>query len=299
LTEPTTGPLRWLGESLYVAIQRALPQHALSRGVRTLTRLHAGPLTRLGVRAFVGAFDVDLSDAESAPPAGYPNFNAFFTRALKPGARPLDARPSTLLSPVDGTLSQLGRIRAGEMMQAKGQVFDLTSLLGGDTTLAAPFEHGSFATLYLSPRDYHRVHMPLDGELTRCIHVPGRLFSVNATTASRVPRLYAHNERVVCLFDTEAGPMALVLVGAIFVGSIELTWHGEVTPPRGRRCHEIPLPTPAPRLQRGAELGRFNMGSTVILALPGDRLDWASDLKPGASVRMGQGLGRLPVQEPA
>jgi phosphatidylserine decarboxylase len=246
----------------------------------------------LGIRGFVKAFDVDLSDAEVAA-EGYPSFNAFFTRALKPGVRPLDSDPSTLSSPVDGSISQIGKIRSGDLMQAKGQVFDLTTLLGGDAALAEPLLNGSFATLYLSPRDYHRVHMPMDGELTHCIHVPGRLFSVNTTTATRVPRLYARNERVVCMFDTEVGPMALVLVGAIFVGGIELNWHGEVTPPRAHQRRELPIPTPPPRLQRGAELGRFNMGSTVILILPQHRSAWADDLRPGNSLRMGQRLGRL------
>ncbi len=286
------GRLRATLDSLYIGAQWALPQHGLSRALLALTRLRAGPLTRLGIRGFAKAFDVDLSDAE-VPAEGYPSFNAFFTRALRPGVRPLDPNPRALSSPVDGSISQLGQIRSGELMQAKGQVFDLTTLLGGDASLAEPLLNGSFATLYLSPRDYHRIHMPMDGELTRCIHVPGRLFSVNATTASHVPRLYARNERVVCMFDTEVGPMAVVMVGAIFVGGIELSWHGAVTPPRAHQCRALAIPAPPPRLRRGAELGRFNMGSTVILVLPQDRVAWADGLRPGNSLRMGQGLGRL------
>jgi phosphatidylserine decarboxylase len=270
-----------------------LPQHPLSRVVHGLSRLRAGPLTRLGIRAYAHGFGVDLRDAAMSDLADYPTFNAFFTRALRADARPLDPRGNTLLCPVDGTVSQLGRLSGGRLVQAKGHDFDATELLGGDAALAAPFTDGSFATLYLSPRDYHRIHMPLTGALTTALHVPGRLFSVNATTAARVPRLYARNERVACLFDTAAGPLAVVLVGAIFVGSIETIWHGEITPPRGRRVRPLPSPSSVPVLERGAELGRFNLGSTVILLLPADAAAWRRDLKPGRAVRMGEALGRL------
>jgi len=282
-----------MGERIFAALQQFLPQHLLSRVVHRLTRLRAGPLTRLAIRAFVRGFDVDLGDAAEPDARRYATFNAFFTRALRPDARPLAPQTDALLCPVDGAISQLGPLEDGRLVQAKGQTFQLAELLGGDTTLAAGFQRGAFATLYLSPRDYHRIHMPVDGTLAETIHVPGRLFSVNAATAAWIPRLYARNERVVCLFDSTAGPVAVVLVGAIFVGSIETVWGGELTPPRGRVLRRLPPPRPAPTLARGAELGRFNMGSTVILLLPAGAVEWRPDLVPGRAVRVGEALGRI------
>jgi len=247
----------------------------------------------LAIRAFVRGFDVDLGDAAEPDARRYATFNAFFTRALRPDARPLAPHTDALLCPVDGTISQVGRLDDGRLVQAKGQLYELAELLGGDTTLAADFRQAAFATLYLSPRDYHRIHMPADGTLAETIHVPGRLFSVNAATAAQIPRLYARNERVVCVFDTALGPLAVVLVGAIFVGSIETVWNGELTPPRGRVLRRLPPPRPAPTLARGAELGRFNMGSTVILLLPAGAVEWRQDLVPGHAVRVGEALGRI------
>jgi len=280
-----------LGQRLFVALQYALPQHLLSGLVFHLTRLRLGPLSRLAIRIFIKAFRVDMREASAQDPRAYPSFNAFFTRALRAGVRPLDPRPEAVLSPVDGIVSQLGIISGGRVLQAKGRDFSVAELLGGDVRLAADFDGGAFATLYLSPRDYHRIHMPLDGRLRETILVPGRLFSVNPTTAAAVPRLFARNERLVCLFDTELGPAALVLVGAIFVGSIETVWSGLVTPPRARALARTRANAGMPVLQRGTEMGRFNMGSTVILLLPRDRVRWDPAIAPGAAVRCGSALG--------
>jgi phosphatidylserine decarboxylase len=295
-THPEIPPLD-LGQRLFVAMQHGLPQHALSNAMFKLTQLRLGILTTVAIRAFVRAFKVDLSEASDPAPSAYPSFNAFFTRALREGARPPDPRTRALLSPVDGTLSQLGRIESGRIVQAKGRDYSAQELLGGVPALARQFDGGAFATLYLSPRDYHRVHMPLGGSLRETMHVPGRLFSVNPTTAAGVKRLFARNERLVCVFDTALGPMAMVLVGAIFVGSIETVWGGRVTPPRGRRIVRTPTGDRGLQLQRGAEMGRFNMGSTVILLLPKNSIDWDPALTPGNTIRCGQALGLR--QEPS
>jgi phosphatidylserine decarboxylase len=278
---------------LYVASQYPLPQHALSALVFRLTRLRLGALTRLAIRAFVRVFRVDLAEAAEPDPGAYPSFNAFFTRALRADARPLPAAPDQVLSPVDGAVSQAGTIDGGRLVQAKGWTYSLHGLLGGDDALAESFRGGLFATLYLSPRDYHRIHMPIDGRLRRMIHVPGRLFSVNPTTAAAVPDLFARNERVVCQFDTALGPLAVILVGAIFVGSIETVWAGRITPPRGRGIRTTDYGDDGPRLSRGDELGRFNMGSTVILLLPAGSVQWSPDLQPEAAVRCRGGIGAI------
>ncbi|WP_462330143.1 archaetidylserine decarboxylase [Thiohalocapsa halophila] len=285
--------LRAVRERLFVGLQTVLPQHPLSRLVHRLTRLPAGPVTHLAVRAFVRAYGVDLHEAAQPAASAYRTFNDFFTRALRADARPLDPRPKALLAPADARISEIGSLTGGRLLQAKGQSFDVQALLGGDPSLAATFADGAFATLYLAPRDYHRVHMPVSGRLRSAFHVPGRLFSVNPVTAARVPRLYARNERVVTLFDTAAGPLAVVLVGAIFVGGIATVWQGQVTPPRGRRLQHLQLPTPAPTLARGAELGRFDMGSTVILLLPRGSVTWLPEQTAGQRVCMGTALGLL------
>ena len=281
-----------LGERLFVALQYILPQHRLSGIVFHLTRLRLGVLTGWLIRGFIRAFQVDMREARQPDPAAYSSFNAFFTRALREDARPLDQSPLAIVSPVDGVVSQLGNIASGRIFQAKGRDFGCADLLGGDAQLAARFDGGLFATLYLSPRDYHRIHMPIDGRLDCTIHVPGRLFSVNPTTAAAVPRLFARNERVICVFETDLGPMALVLVGAIFVGSIETVWSGRITPPRGRRMLRTPAAEDMPPLARGTELGRFNMGSTVILLLPRACARWEERLAPGVYVRCGASAAR-------
>jgi phosphatidylserine decarboxylase len=286
----TEQPLTLL-ERAFVAVQHGLPQHLLSALMYRIARWRWRPFKDAFIGAFVRHFQVDMGLAAERDPRAYPSFNAFFTRALQPGARPLAEDPAAVLCPADGALSQIGEVRDGALLQAKGHSYTALDLLGGDARAAAAFAGGAFATIYLSPRDYHRVHMPLDAVLTAMTHVPGRLFSVNAVTARAVTGLFARNERVVCLFDTKVGPLALILVGAIFVGSMETVWAGQVTPPpRGGGRADAARPV---RLGRGEEMGRFNMGSTVILLLPPGAVDWDPGLKPGDPLRMGQALGRL------
>lgn len=286
-----------LAARAFVALQHLLPQHPLSRLVHRLARSRWPPVSRALIGAFLRAYRPDLSDALQPDPRAYASFNDFFTRALRPGARPVRAAAQEVISPVDGTVSQIGRIRGAQLLQAKGRDYTLDALLGGDRALAAHFRDGAFATLYLAPFNYHRIHMPLAGTLVGARFVPGRLFSVNTVTAAAVPELFAINERVICHFCSHAGGAAacdfvLVLVGALCVGSIETVWHGEVTPGGGRRVLDLPLDTSrAPlELPRGAELGRFNMGSTVILLLPRDRATWLPALGPGSVVRCGETL---------
>ena len=279
-------------DRLFVGLQYLLPQHLLSALMYRFARLRWPPLKSFLIRTFARHFQVNMAEAREPDLGAYDSFNAFFTRALQPGARPLPTDPAALACPADGALSQHGAISADRLFQAKGLDYALDELVG-DPDWARRFVGGSFATIYLSPRDYHRVHMPATGRLREMIHVPGRLFSVNRATARLVPHLFARNERVVCLFEGEAGPFALILVGAIFVGGMETVWAGEVTPARGQppRRHygdEDPVD-----LARGAEMGRFNMGSTVILLFPPRAVTWDGDLAPGVALRMGQALGRL------
>jgi phosphatidylserine decarboxylase len=248
------------------------------------------------IRQFARRFRVTLDEALEPDAGAYADFNAFFTRALKPGARPVAPGDRTVCCPVDGAVSQIGLAEADTLLQAKGRTFSLTALLGGDLERARPFQGGAFATLYLSPRDYHRIHLPLAGQLREMVHIPGKLFSVSPLTTRMVPELFARNERVATLFDTPAGPMALVLVGAINVSSIETVWAGPITPPLGttiRRWSYPPNGDGAVRLDKGAELGRFNMGSTVILLFGQGAVRWETEIRPGAAVRMGQRLGKV------
>lgn len=277
-------------QTLWSAVQYALPHHFISRGVFHLTRWHT-PFTASAIRWFVRRFDVDLSEAVESDPAVYPTFNAFFTRALKADVRPLAPDPVEWVSPCDGRISQIGAIQSGNLLQAKGRDYSVIELLGGDAALAREFAQGQFATIYLSPRDYHRVHMPCAGRLRTMIHVPGRLFSVSPATVQQVPRLFARNERLVCVFETDLGPMALVLVGAINVAAIETVWAGLVTPPAGQEItrrdygNDIGMLI---NLVRGQEMGRFNMGSTVILLAPSSA-GFSPDWQAGMPVRLGQG----------
>jgi phosphatidylserine decarboxylase len=293
-------PPRW-HHRLYVGLQYLLPQHLLSALVFRLTRVRWRPFRRALTRVFVRLFRVDLGEAVQPDPDAYADFNAFFTRALRPEARPIASAPDALACPADGALSQLGAIEEGRLFQAKGLDYTLTDLLDGDATSAALFAGGSFATIYLSPRDYHRVHMPAAGRLREMTHVPGRLFSVNRVTTALVPRLFARNERVICLFQGEAGPFAVILVGAIFVGSMDTVWAGRVTPVRGGSPSRRYEGAEAIELAKGAEMGRFNMGSTVILLFPPGAVAWEPTLGPGSFVRVGQRLGRrlTPVPGPA
>ena len=280
-------------DALFSLPQYLLPQHALSRLMHHITRCKNRAFKNWFIQRFVDLYGVDMSEAREPDPTAYPHFNAFFTRPLKPDARPVCHDPDAVLCPADGAISQLGDISDDRVFQAKGKHFAVTQLLGGSESRALPFRNGKFATIYLSPRDYHRLHMPLTGTLREMIHVPGRLFSVNTATTNFVPGLFARNERVVAIFDTELGPMALVLVGAIFVASIETIWHGVVTPPT------IPSPrvfsyseAQRPALSMGQEMGRFNMGSTIIVLFGPDAVRWDENLSASSTVRMGTCLGR-------
>ncbi len=286
-------------DRLFVFLQYLLPHHLISRLAGCLAECRVPWVKNTFIKTFVRQYGVDMGEARIEEPTAYAHFNDFFTRALKDGARPLDPTPGAILNPCDGAISQLGRIEQGRVFQAKGHSYSVMELLGGDHERAAPFMGGDFATVYLSPKDYHRVHMPVSGTLREMIYVPGRIFSVNTVTTEGVPELFARNERVVCLFDTEYGPMAMVLVGAMIVASIETVWAGLVTPPkrvlRSQRYDEaarVPI-----HLEKGAEMGRFKLGSTVILLFGQDRIRWDERLQPLSPVRMGEGLGRaLPVE---
>ncbi|MEW5837914.1 MAG: archaetidylserine decarboxylase [Pseudomonadota bacterium] len=278
-------------DALFVAAQYILPHHALSRCVYAMTRWRS-PLVAPAIRAFVRHFAVNMDEALESSPAAYPSFNAFFTRALRPDVRPIAEGDDVVACPTDGAISQLGEIIDGRIFQAKGHEFSLVELLGGDLSRADAFRNGRFATIYLSPRDYHRIHMPLAGRLYQMVHVPGRLFSVNPVTVARVPRLFARNERVCALFDTPVGKMGMVLVGAMNVAAIETVWAGLVTPPHG---HEIGVWNYGEQVQvnlpRAAEMGRFNMGSTVIILLP-ENVRLRPDLTEGVTVRVGEALAQ-------
>jgi phosphatidylserine decarboxylase len=282
-----------LGDRCKAVLQYLLPHHAVSRFTHRLTRVRHPGVKDWLIRSFVRRFGVDMGEAAEPDLRTYPTFNAFFTRALKAGARPMDTVRDAIVCPVDGTVSQIGVIREGRLFQAKGHEFTALELLGGGAAVAARFEGGAFATLYLSPKDYHRIHMPVGGTLTRMLHVPGRLFSVNPPTTRAVPRLFARNERVACLFEGDAGPLALVLVGAMNVASIETVWAGEVTPPQQRAVRSWDYPPDAVRLSKGAEMGRFNMGSTVILLFAAGRIRWEPDYVAGTPVRMGRKMATL------
>jgi phosphatidylserine decarboxylase len=273
---------------LFVWFQYLLPQHGLSRLVLAATRVRAQWFKNWTIRGFLKLYQVDLAEAAESDPYRYRSFNEFFTRALKPGARPIAEDSDALVSPVDGCVSEAGRIDGDRLLQAKGRDYRLAELLAAQPW-AGGFEGGSFATIYLAPFNYHRVHMPLRGTLLETVYVPGRLFSVNAVTARHVPRLFARNERVLTLFDSSAGRFAVVLVGALNVGSIATVWAGDITPAARRVISRVPAaPT---TLEKGAELGRFNMGSTVILLFEPHRARWAPEVRAGREVKLGRSLG--------
>lgn len=278
-----------IGARIFVALQYLLPQHGLSRLVHALARVRVRWIKNALIRAFMRGFAPDLSDAAEKNPCAYPTFNAFFTRPLAPDARPVATGNTTIACPVDGTVSECGNIQGDRILQAKGHDYTLDALLAGRAPLARRFEGGRFATIYLAPWNYHRIHMPLAGTLTEAWYVPGRLFSVNRTTAAHVAGLFARNERLVCAFDG-AFPFVLVLVGALNVGSLETVWHGEVTPRRPRTLTSLPVSAPGV-LAKGGEMGRFNMGSTVILLLPPGEAGWDDSLTAGRLVRVGERIG--------
>ncbi|GAB4254351.1 MAG: archaetidylserine decarboxylase [Methylomicrobium sp.] len=280
-------------ETLTTLPQYLLPHHALSQLMSKLTHCENRVWKNLFIRQIIRHYGVDMSEALEPNIEAYKSFNAFFTRPLKPEMRPIANVPGAIVSPADGVVSQAGRIVEGDIFQAKGKSFTATQLLGGDAARAEAFQNGSFATIYLSPRDYHRLHMPLTGTLKEMIHIPGRLFSVNAATTNSVPGLFARNERVAAIFDTEAGPMALVLVGAIFVSSVETVWHGVVTPPTIESVRTWQYEGDAPRLNIGEEMGRFNMGSTIIVLFGKDKTAWETDLTADRPVKLGQLIGKV------
>jgi phosphatidylserine decarboxylase len=273
-----------------ILLQYALPHRFLSRLVYWATRWTWKPWKNFLIRRIVRGFDVDLSEAVTPNLDAFEHFNAFFTRALKPDARSADADPRALLSPADGRISQAGPVREGRIFQAKGQDYTAAELLG-DEAAAAPYRNGSFVTVYLSPRDYHRVHMPLSGTLVETVHVPGRLFSVAPKPVAAIPRLFARNERLVCHFDGDHGPFAVVMVGALLVSSVSTVWSGLTIPPYASRIVRTDFRGRGIRLERFAEMGRFNMGSTVIVLLPAASARLDETLKAEQTVRMGQRLG--------
>jgi phosphatidylserine decarboxylase len=273
---------------LFVGLQYLLPQHTLSRLILVLTRVRAHWFKNALIRGFLKLYPVNMADAAQPDPYRYASFNEFFTRALKAGARPIAAAPR-IACPVDGTVSECGNIERDLLLQAKGQNYRLQDLLA-EQEWAQRFEGGSFATIYLAPFNYHRIHMPIAGRLLDTVYVPGRLFSVNGVAAQHIPRLFARNERVLTLFDTALGRCALVMVGALNVGSMATVWAGDITPAARRRVAHVP--GPSVHLESGAELGRFNMGSTVILLFEPQRVRWEPGLGAGAVVQLGQAIGR-------
>lgn len=283
-----------MSDRLRVLPQYLIPKQALTALAGRLAGARAGGLTTSVIGWFVGRYGVNMAEAADPDLASYPSFNEFFTRPLKPGARPLAA--ADFICPVDGAISQFGRIDRDRIFQAKGHGYSTLALVGGDRDLAIQFQDGDFATLYLSPRDYHRIHMPCDGRLTRMIYVPGALFSVNPVTARGVPGLFARNERVVCVFENERiGPFALVLVGATIVGSMATVWHGQVNPPRPGKIREWDYAPGQVSLRQGEEMGRFLLGSTVVMVFPKRRIAFSPDWAPARPVRLGEAMGQCVI----
>jgi phosphatidylserine decarboxylase len=287
-----------LNDRTFVALQHLLPKLALTRLAGIAAGSRGGALTTAAIRWFIGRYGVNMAEAANPDPAAYPSFNEFFTRPLKPGARPL--AQAEWICPVDGAISQFGAIEGDRIFQAKGHTYTTAALLGGDAQLAAHFQGGHFATIYLSPRDYHRIHMPRAGRLLRMLHVPGALYSVNPATARGVPGLFARNERVVCVFDDPTAPPAqrlwvLVLVGATVVGSMATTWHGVVNPPRPAGVRDWRYADQRIELAQGDEMGRFLLGSTVVMLMPRGPLAWNPAWAPAGAVRLGEVMATEPA----
>lgn len=270
-----------------------MPKQLLTQLAGKFASARLGGLTTAVIRRFVARYKVNMAEAANPDIASYASFNDFFTRPLREGARPL--AEAELICPVDGAISQFGPIERDNIFQAKGHSYTTTALVGGDAELAAKFDNGSFATLYLSPKDYHRIHMPCAGRLRRMIHVPGELFSVNPTTARGVPGLFARNERVVCVFDGETGPFVLTLVGATIVGSMATVWHGMVNPPRPGKIREWHYDGSEISLQKGQEMGRFLLGSTVVMLFPKDSITFNAEWQATKAIRLGEAMGNKPT----
>ena len=283
-----------VSDRLAVLSQYLLPKQALTVLAGKLAGAQAGSVTTSVIRWFVGRYGVNMTEAANPDIASYASFNEFFTRPLREGVRPLAA--ADFICPVDGAISQFGNIARDQIFQAKGHSYSTTALVGGDRELAARFENGSFATLYLSPRDYHRIHMPCAGRLMRMIHVPGALFSVNPVTARGVPGLFARNERVVCAFDSPHGPFVLVLVGATIVGSMATVWHGVVNPPRPGHLRDWNYSDQQIEFKKGDEMGRFLLGSTVVMLFPKDVLQFNLGWAPAQAIRLGEAMGSKTTQ---
>lgn len=282
-------------EKLFVLMQYLIPQHLLSRAAGWVAQSQTPWIKNTFIEWFVKRYNVDMSLAQEENPLAYACFNDFFTRALKPGARPIDPDAASIVLPADGAISQLGDIADGRIFQAKGQGYTTLELLGGDAVLAGEFAGGTFATVYLSPRDYHRVHMPYGGKLRKMVAIPGDLFSVNDATAKGVPRLFSRNERVAAIFDTDIGPMAVVMVGAMIVAGIETVWAGEVAPIKRQIQTTDYVATPATEIElaKGAEMGRFKLGSTAIVLFAKGRVTWDDQLRAGSPTVMGQRMGQI------
>ncbi|EGM71750.1 archaetidylserine decarboxylase [Shewanella sp. HN-41] len=284
-------------DKVKIALQYMLPKHLLSRLVGKLAAAQAGALTTAAIKWFIKQYKIDMSEAAQSEPEAYKSFNDFFTRALKAGIRPVNQDPQIMVHPVDGAVSQLGPIKDGRIFQAKGHHYSSLTLLGDQANDAKRFEGGDFATIYLAPKDYHRIHMPIKGTLSKMTYVPGELFSVNPLTAKHVPGLFARNERVVAIFETERGPLAMVLVGATIVASIETVWAGTITPPTGKQVFTWEYPTQGPdaiTLDKGDEMGRFKLGSTVVMLFAEDAIDtFAEGVEAEAVTRMGQAFANL------
>jgi phosphatidylserine decarboxylase len=276
--------------SLFITFQHIVPQHLLSRSIGTLAASENTFVKNTFIKNFAAKYQVNMAEALEENPLAYKSFNDFFTRALKPNARPIATDSKAIISPADGAISQIGQISADKIFQAKGHDYSVTTLLGGDEQRAAAFIGGQFATVYLSPKDYHRVHMPFTGKLTQMIYVPGDLFSVNTTTAENVPNLFARNERVVCLFDTDVGQMAVVLVGAMIVAGIATAWAGNLAP-QGKKVVTTNYDGSI-TLKKGDELGRFYLGSTAIVLFGANVMEWRDSLTATTPVRMGEAMGK-------
>ncbi|WP_339722656.1 archaetidylserine decarboxylase [Marinomonas primoryensis] len=280
-------------DQLFAFAQHITPQKTLSRTIGRIAECENTWVKNTFINQFIKKYQVDMSEAVNSDPLSYRNFNDFFTRAIRSELRPICEQKNGIVCPADGAVSQLGEIEHGTLLQAKGHTYSLTSLLGGDASLSNQFLGGSFATVYLSPKDYHRVHMPLTGKLTKMIHIPGKLFSVNKVTAEQIPSVFARNERTVCIFDTEAGPMAVILVGAMIVASIETTWAGQVTPFNKNVVTWDYSELNKIEIKKGEEMGRFKLGSTAIVLFGKDAAKWEESIQAETPTKMGMHFGQI------